>query len=159
MVLEYFILISGFVLLIIGLIGCFLPILPGPPLSYLGMLLIHFSVFAEMTNNFLWWWAAITVGVTILDYYVPIYGARRYGGSKMGVWGASIGMIVGLFFPPIGLIIGPFVGALLGEMAAGRNDSALKSAFGTFIGFLFGIVLKTAACVVMIYYSIVNVSI
>lgn len=157
MFLSYFLILIGFLLLFGGLLGCFLPIIPGPPLSFGGMLLIHFSDFADMTDNFLYWWAAITVFVTALDYVVPVYGSKRLGGSKYGMIGASIGLVAGLFFPPFGLILGPLLGAFVGELSAGQNKNAMKSALGTFVGFLVGILIKCIACIFMIYYSIENI--
>lgn len=158
MVLTYLLVSFGFLLLVTGFIGCFLPVLPGPPLSYVGMLLIHFSSLAEMTMNFLLLWAGITVVVTVLDYYVPIYGSKRFGGSRYGMLGASIGLVIGIFFfPPFGIILGPLLGAFIGELIVGQRQNALRSAFGTFVGFLFGMLFKCIVCVMLIYYSVVNI--
>ena len=156
MFLAYLLVSLGFLLLLVGLIGCFLPVLPGPPLSYGGMLLIHFSSLADMTTNFLLWWAAIAIIVTLLDFYVPIYGSKKFGGTRYGMIGASIGMVIGLFFSPLGIILGPLFGALVGELLGGSHDNALRSALGTFVGFLFGVLLKFIVCSMMIYYSIVH---
>lgn len=158
MVLTYLLISLGFLLLVIGFIGCFLPALPGPPLSYIGMLMIHFSSLAEMTTDFLLLWLVITLVVTVIDYFVPIYGSRRFGGTRSGMIGASIGLVVGIFFfPPFGIILGPLLGAFLGELMKGQRQNALKSAFGTFVGFLFGILIKCIVCIMLIYYSIVNI--
>lgn len=155
MILSYILIIIGFLLLIGGLAGCFLPVLPGPPLSYGGLLLIHFIDYAHFMQNFLLLWAAVTIGVTLLDYYVPLYGSKKFGGSKYGFIGASIGMLVGIFaFPPFGIIIGPLIGAFLGEIFSGKHKNALKSALGTFVGFLFGLLLKVIVSVMLLYYSI-----
>jgi uncharacterized protein YqgC (DUF456 family) len=158
MVLTYLLISLGFLLLVIGFIGCFLPVLPGPPLSYAGMLMIHFSSLAEMTTDFLLLWAGITLVVTVLDYFVPIYGSKRFGGTRYGMIGASIGLVAGIFFfPPFGIILGPLLGAFLGEIMVGQRQNALRSALGTFVGFLFGILLKCIVCVMLIYYSVVNI--
>ena len=150
-ILLYF--ISG-VLLLIGFIGCFLPIIPGPPLSYIGLILLQLTDEAPFTNNFLITWFAITVVVQVLDYIVPSYGTKKYGGSRAGVIGSMLGLVAGVFlFPPIGIILGPMAGALVGELMAGRsNHEAWRSAWGSFIGFLAGTLLKLVACSVMIFY-------
>jgi uncharacterized protein len=101
----------------------------------------------------LWIWAGITVVITVLDYVVPLYGTRKYGGSKYGVWGSTIGLIAGFWLGPLGIIIGPFVGAFVGEFIASNNsEHALKAAWGSFVGFLFGTLLKLVVCLVMAWY-------
>lgn len=120
--------------------------------------MIHFSSLAEMTTDFLLLWGGITLFITLLDYFIPIFGSRRFGGSRYGMIGASIGLVVGIFFfPPFGIIIGPLLGAFLGEILGGQRENAFKSALGTFFGFLFGILLKTIVCIMLIYYSIVSI--
>ena len=142
--MDILLIVLGLVCVVVGILGCFLPIIPGPPISYLGLLLVHWTERAEIDSNTLWIWAFVTIGVTALDYVVPIWGTKKFGGTKRGVWGSTIGLIVGLFFfPPFGIIIGPFVGAFLGEMSAGQdNKKALKAAFGSFLGFVAGTLLK-----------------
>ena len=113
-------LISG-VLLLIGLIGTFLPVLPGASLAFIGLLVFKFS--EDCTYS---WFLVIGAGVLVLiglllEYILPIYMTKKLGGSKYGVWGAIIGLIVGLFFPPIGFLIGPFVGALIAELILNSN--------------------------------------
>jgi uncharacterized protein YqgC (DUF456 family) len=134
-----------------GLIGCLLPFLPGPPLSFVALLIMQLRSDPPFTAKFLWIWAGITVVVSILDYVIP------FGGTSYGIWGCTIGLIVGLFFPPLGLIIGPFAGAFVGELVGNSNtDQALKAAWGSFVGFLFGTLLKLVACLVMFYYLITS---
>jgi len=145
---EILILVFACILIILGLLGCILPIIPGPPVSFVGLFLLKYTRFVEVENmaNFetnLWYFAAAAVLVTVLDYIVPIWGTKKFGGSKAGSWGAGIGLVIGLFFVPIGLIVGPFLGAYVGEMITGRDEkSSLRSAFGSFIGFLTGVLLK-----------------
>jgi len=144
--------VSG-LLIIVGILGCFLPIIPGPPLSFTGLLVLELASNVNRDLNFYLLWGGITVAVTVLDYVVPVWGTKQFGGSKKGVWGSTIGLIVGLFFLPFGIIIGPFVGALLGEYADGKKSGpAFKAAFGSFLGFLAGTLLKLIASCVMAFY-------
>lgn len=147
--------IIGIILLLAGIAGCILPLLPGPPLCFIALLIQQLNVEPPFTTNFLLLWGGITIVVTILDYIIPLYGTRRLGGSKYGIWGCTIGLIAGFWLGPFGIIIGPFVGAFVGEIIA-NNDSAtaLKSAFGSFIGFLLGTVLKLVVCVIMCWYFV-----
>jgi uncharacterized protein YqgC (DUF456 family) len=141
--------------MLIGIIGCLVPVLPGPPFSFLGIILLHFSRFGEFSNSALIVFAAITVVVSILDYVVPIWGTKRFGGSKYGTRGATIGLIIGIFLGPAGIIIGPFAGAFVGELLF-KDDMkyALKAGFGSLLGFMTGIGLKLAASCVMTYYFV-----
>ncbi len=152
--MDIIIYIFSGVLLLVGLIGCLLPIIPGPPLSYIGLLLLQLTENPPFSDDFLTTWFIATAIVQVLDYIVPTYGTKKYGGSRAGVTGSIIGLVAGLFlFPPIGIILGPMVGALVGELMIGRNTKeAGRSAWGSFIGFLFGTVIKLAACSVMLYY-------
>ena len=146
--MEYVLLILSLVLLIAGFIGSFLPILPGPPLSWLGLLMLYLVKGIEMNYWTLGITLFITIVVTILDYVIPAMGTKRFGGSKYGVWGTNIGLIVGLFIPPFGFILGPFMGALIGELIFDSNNfnRALKAATGSFIGFLASTFLKIVVC-------------
>ena len=151
--MDIVLLIVAIICLIVGLIGAVLP-LPGPPLSFVGLLILHFTKFAQFSETLLWTLGILTLIVTILDYYVPIWGTKKFGGSKYGTWGSMIGLIIGLFFGPFGIFIGAFLGALVGELIGGStSQQATKAAIGSFIGFLVGIVLKIALCVVMIWYA------
>lgn len=144
----------GIILTITGILGCILPFMPGPPLNYLAILLLHFTSGFQFTNRFLLIWAAITIVVVALDYIIPVWGTKKFGGSKQGVWGSVIGLIAGMFFfPPFGIIIGPFIGAVAGELIAGKNSKdALKSGFGSFVGFLTGTILKLIVSGMMTWY-------
>ena len=153
MVLDIFLVVIGFCFLIGGLIGCIIPAMPGPPLGYIALILIHFSRFANFSGKFLLITAIITVIITIIDYVIPIWGTKKLGGSRAGVFGSVIGLLIGLFFSPVGIIVGPFVGAVIGELITGRNtNDALKSGFGSFVGFFFGTVMKLSVCMVFTYY-------
>ena len=147
---------GGSALMILGIIGCFLPVIPGPPTSFIGLLLLHFSKYAEFSFDFLLVMGAIAVIVTIMDYIVPIWGTKKFGGSKAGMWGAAIGLVLGLiFFPPLGIIVGPFAGAVIGEALTGKDAaSSFKAGLGSLLGLMIGIGLKLAASIVMTYYFI-----
>ena len=148
--------ILGCILLIAGILGSFLPVLPGPPLAYVALLIQQFREEKPFTVNFLVIWALVTTVVILLDYYVPIWGTKKLGGTKAGMWGATIGMIIGIFFlPPIGIILGPFIGAVLGELTKGIDFKiAMKAGFGSFLGFLAGVLMKTVISLIMGFYLI-----
>ena len=149
--------ILGLLVALTGLVGCILPIVPGPPLSFLALILIsmakHWHAFSP---QFLYIMAGLTILVTVLDYVVPAAGARKYGASKLGVWGSIIGMFVGLlFFPPWGVILGAFLGALVGELIIGKEGKqALRAGWGVFVGNMIGVGLKLAVSFVMLFYYI-----
>ncbi|MCD6112823.1 MAG: DUF456 domain-containing protein [Bacteroidales bacterium] len=157
--MDIFWIVLGSLLLIVGVLGCIIPIIPGPPISYISLLLLQITEKHPFTTRFLVIWALITTVVTVLDYVVPVYGTKKFGGSKKGIWGATIGLFIGIFFsPPIGIIVGPFLGALIGELIAGKESKvAFMSALGSFIGFVAGTLLKIVASVTMAYYFIVNI--
>lgn len=147
--------VLAIILGLLGLIGCILPVIPGPPLSWAALLLLYFKEGSEMSLTFLLVWLAITVAVTVLDYIIPAYFTKVTGGSKAAARGSLVGLFVGLiFFPPWGMILGSFLGALLAEMFISGNEmkKSLKSAFGSFLGFLFSTGLKLTCSGVMMYY-------
>lgn len=149
--------ILGLLIALIGLAGCILPVVPGPPLSFLALILIsiakHWHAFSPL---FLYIMAGLTILVTVLDYVVPAAGAKKYGASKLGIWGSIIGMFVGLlFFPPWGMLFGAFLGALFGELLVGKEGKkALRAGWGVFVGNMIGVGLKLAVSFVMLFYYI-----
>ena len=157
--MDLFLVVLGVILLLAGLAGCLLPFLPGPPLSFAALLLLQFTSFAPFSEDFLIIWGLITVAVTLDDYWIPIYGAKKLNGTKAGVRGAAFGLIIGLFFfPPFGLVIGPFAGALLGELITGRSfNEALKPALVSFIGFVAGTLMKLAVSIMLTYHFLKNI--
>lgn len=148
-------LVFGIILMLIGIIGCLVPVLPGPPLSFLGLILLHASRFGQFSSSTLIILGAVTVAVTIIDYIVPIWGTKKFGGSKYGTRGATVGLIIGLFLGPLGIVIGPLIGAIVGELIF-RDDLkyAIKAGFGSLLGFLTGIGLKLATSFVMTFYFV-----
>ncbi|HOW30768.1 MAG TPA: DUF456 domain-containing protein [Bacteroidales bacterium] len=155
--MDTFLIVLAVILLIVGIAGCILPFLPGPPLAYGSLLLLQFTSKKPFSEEFLVIWAVVTLAVVLADYYIPIWGTKKFGGTKAGVWGATIGLVIGIFFfPPFGIIIGPFIGALVGELIKNSNDTnkAFRSAFGSFIGFIAGTVMKLGVSIVMGFYFI-----
>lgn len=143
--MEYFLLITGFCCMLIGIAGSLLPALPGPPISWIGLLLLYLSPKIETNYWILGITLVIAITIVVLDYVIPAKGTKRFGGSKYGIWGTNIGLIVGILAPiPFGFIIGPFVGALIGELLYDSKDStrATKAAMGSFLGFLAGTFIK-----------------
>ncbi len=154
---DYVLLVLGILLMIIGLLGCILPVLPGPPVSFLGLLALSFTGFGdEVSGKLLFLMGIMALVVTVLDYIVPVWGTKKMGGSKAGVWGATLGLVAGIFFfPPIGLIVGPLVGAVLAESLKGEEfKKSFRSGIGSVLGFLTGIALKLTASGIMTWYFI-----
>lgn len=154
--MEPLIILAGAILMLLGILGSFLPVLPGPPLSYAGLLALQLLPEPAYSTRFLLIYAGLTLLVTVIDYVVPVYGSKRLGASKYGIWGSTIGLIAGLFFfPPFGIIVGPFLGAVAGELIHGKNTyDALKSGLGAFLGFVTGTLLKLAFCLWLTYHFI-----
>lgn len=144
--MEIALLLISIILLLFGIAGSLLPVLPGPPLSWLGFLCFHFTEYGA----FSWGVHAAMFGamalMVALDYVIPIWGTKKFGGTRAGMWGSGIGLLAGLFFGPVGIIAGPFIGAFLFELAADASDvnRAFKSALGSLLGFFLGTGLKLA---------------
>ena len=157
--MDIVLIILGGILILVGIVGCFVPVVPGPPLSWLGILFLYFTDNTSITSSFLLWWLVFAIIVTALDYLIPVWGTKKFGGTKMGVRGSIAGLIVGLFFPPIGIIVGPFLGALVAELIHDAHDTskALKSAFGSFMGFVLGTGLKLGVSLTLTWYFVVDV--
>ena len=161
---DFLLLVLGIILLLLGIAGCILPVIPGPPVSFVGLLLLKFTKFVEPDrmdgfNELLWIFAFAAIVVTVLDYIVPVWGTKRFGGSKAGTWGAAIGVVLGLVLSPVtgplGIIIGPFIGAVLGEVISGKDErSSLRSGFGSFLGFLTGVIMKFIVSFLITFYFI-----
>ena len=151
--------VLGTVLVLLGFIGSILPVIPGPPISWVGLLLLKWTDYitdhGDAYGNALWILLFFVILVTILDYVVPIMGTRKFGGSKRGVWGATIGVVVGLFFGPPGIILGPFLGAYIGEITTGKKErDALRAAWGSFVGFLLGVGMKLMVCGAILFFFV-----
>lgn len=153
--MDYVLYFIGFVLLAAGLVGSFLPVLPGPPLGWAGLFTLSFTSTLNLSASMLIWTAVFAALITALDYLIPIWGTKKFGGTKAGIRGSTIGLIIGLFFGPLGIILGPALGAFVGEMMV-KNDAnkAMKSAVGSFIGFLLGTGIKVIYGIYVLYIAI-----
>ena len=142
----------------VGVIGSILPGLPGPPLSWVGLLLVFFAgnrgECEPVTSTFLLVWLGITTIVTILDYIVPGWFAKKTGGHKEASWGAIIGLFAGMFLTPVGMMAGALIGAFVGEFFFAKQDapSSVKAAIGAVLGFIFGTGIKLVASGIMLFY-------
>lgn len=176
--MDIILIILGAICLLTGLLGCVLPVLPGVPLAYLGLLLLHWTERVQFSWQFLVVWAVIVVVIQVLDFVIPAWGTKKFGGTKWGVSGSTIGLLVGLFMGPFGIVIGPFAGAVIGELlyfnrhpqyssmssssvqtdvkTQSNFNKALRAGFGSFLGFLTGTLLKCVCCGVMIAYFIME---
>ena len=150
---------------IVGLAGAIVPGLPGPPIAWLALLFIHLSDAADYSPAFLIILGAIALIITVLDYVVPVWGTKRLGGTKAGSWGSTIGLLASMFvFPAVGIVIGPLglvsmlagpcLGAWIGEQLFGNKDNALRSAWGSFLGFLAGTLMKLAYGSIVVVFVI-----
>lgn len=157
--MDIFLIILSGLFLIIGILGSFLPVLPGPPLSWIGLLLASFTRFAHFSASFLITTAIITVVLTIFDFILPSLAVKKKGGTKAGERGALAGAILGVFVGPLGIILGPFAGALAGELIANQShfDKALKIALYSFWGFLLSTGIKLIWCLMMLFWFIKEV--
>ncbi|MCS6978975.1 MAG: DUF456 domain-containing protein [Flavobacteriales bacterium] len=148
--------VGAFVCFITGLMGAFLPVIPGPPLTFAGLLLLYGTeLYAPPL------WVSLGAGlmmalITVADYVLPVYFTRRFKSSPWATRGATVGMVVGLFlFPPWGILLGPVCGAFVGEWLASRSvGQSLRSAWASLAGFFSGMLLKLAYGVWGLGYAI-----
>lgn len=163
--MDLFLIISGIILLILGFIFCVLPVLPGQVLSYAALLLLQFTDKKPFSGDFLVLMALVMIAVTVLDYIVPVIGTKKFGGTRRGTRGSMIGLVIGIIILPImgitigpfgilGILLGPFLGAYIAESTGGRdNKESFRAAFGSFIGFLAGTMMKIAySAVASVYF-------
>ncbi|MBP9990416.1 MAG: DUF456 domain-containing protein [Bacteroidales bacterium] len=162
--MDIFLIIMACLCGIIGILGSIIPGLPGPPVSWIGLLLIAISSYGDLSNSFLFIAALIAAIITVLDYVVPSMSTKKFGGSKYGIWGCNIGLvisIVGLPFGPqglLGVIFWPFIGAFIGELLNHKpTNIALKAAFGAFVGFLTGTLMKLAYGIIALVFIVKDI--
>ena len=152
--MDIFLLTIGFLFVMLGLIGSFLPVLPGPLTSWLGLLILYFTSIVPMNYTFLGITLAIAIFIWVLDYIIPAIGTKRFGGSTYGVYGTTIGLLIGLFSPiPFGILLGAFLGAFIGEMLHDKTNT--KRAFRASIGSLLGLITSaTIKFTVAVVYAV-----
>lgn len=154
--IDTILIILGIFLAVAGIVGCIFPLIPGPPLSFLAIILLSISTkWQTFSITFIILSGFIALLITIGDYFFSSYGAKRYGASKVGIWGSIIGMIIGaLFFPPWGFLPGAIVGTLFGEYISGKKGKdALRAGWGVILGTLAGTILKLAySSIILILY-------
>jgi uncharacterized protein len=150
--MDTILIILGLICVIIGVFGSFMPVLPGPTISWVGILLLYLTKSVENNYWILGITLIITIVISVLDYIIPAKGTKKFGGSKFGIWGTNLGMILGFFFIPLplGFMIGAFLGAFLGELYFNSQDKqrALKAATGSILGFLASSFMKFIVCIV-----------
>ena len=167
--MDYLLMVLAVIVIIIGFIGDIIPGIPGTPVTYLALLLLHWTDRISYSAQFLVVTGLICAVITVLDYVVPVWGTKKFGGTKAGARGSTIGLIIGILVLPalgivlgpfglIGILGGPFVGAYIGEKMGGIPDNlAWRSAFGSFIGFLAGTFMKIAYTLVIGFFVIKDI--
>ena len=149
--MDIFLLTIGFLFVLLGIVGSFLPVLPGPLTSWLGLLILYFTSIVPMNYTFLGITLAIAILIWILDYIIPAIGTKRFGGSKYSVYGTTIGLLIGLFSPiPLGILIGAFLGAFIGEILHDKTNTkrALKASIGSLLGLITSATIKFTVALV-----------
>lgn len=156
--METILIVFGALLMITGLIGAFLPIFPGLPFSYVGLLMLQFTENPPFTLRFMIVWAVIVVMIQFLEQIASVAGAKKMGASAYGIWGSLIGAIVGfVMFPPFGIVFGPIIGAFIGELLNKKTTQvALRSAMGAVLGFFISTFIKVVVALIMTYHFVMN---
>lgn len=167
--MDILLIILALVLVLAGIIGAIVPGVPGPPLSFLALLMLHFTHGISYADKFLIIMAVIAIVITAVDYWIPIYGTKKFGGTRAGVRGSIAGLVIAVFVLPflgivigpfglLGIILGPFFGALIGERLAGTPENqAFKAAVGSFLGFVAGTLMKLIYGLVVLFYVIKDI--
>ena len=145
--MDILLIVLAILFLIGGIVGCILPILPGSPLAYAGLLLLHLTDRIHFSTTQLVVWLIVVIVLQVVDYITPLLGNKYSGGTSFGSRGCVAGTLLGLFFMPWGIVVGPFIGAVAGEMLGGSDLShAIRAGIGTLFGFLVGTLLKVIVC-------------
>jgi len=157
--MDQLFIVLGLILCITGLLGSFIPIIPGPITSWFGLLVINFESSTELNYSFLLITLMIAVFVFALDIIIPIIGLKKFGGTKKGMIGATIGLLLGLIIlGPLGILIGTFLGALSGEMTGDlKLGKAVKASVGTLIGFIAGVTMKFSISIIYFIFYLIEV--
>ncbi|MGI5838294.1 MAG: DUF456 domain-containing protein [bacterium] len=159
--MDVFLIPGAVIMMLLGLAGIFLPVLPGLVLLFAGMALYGYATgFAAVDTGFLLLMLLLTLTGAALDYFAAAAGARKFGASTAGTLGAFLGGIAGIFLvPPFGLILGPFAGAFLGEILASRKsaEQAVRAGAGTVFGIIAGVAMKMVLAAVMLFLFITRI--
>ena len=158
--MDIFWLLLGLCMMIIGVVGSVLPVLPGPITGWFGLLILHLTNAVPMNYQMLGITFFIAIVIFFLDYVIPGIGSKKFGGSKKGATGATLGLIIGLIAPiPLGFILGAFFGALTGELINEPKNvkRALRSAFGSFLGFLASVTMKLLVSLVFLILELATI--
>jgi len=153
--LEIVLLVAGSLLQLFGLAGCILPVLAGPRLNFLGLILLCLARgWDTFSPRLLLGLAALTIISAFLDYFLPLRGAKKYGSTRWGSWGAFFGLVIGLFlFPPFGLILGALAGAIIGELLAGKGETAaMRAGWGVFLGYFVSLLIRLISSGLMTFF-------
>lgn len=156
--MDTMLIIGGALCVLTGIVGSVVPVLPGPALGYLGLIVTQFSSRHPFSVKMLVILAVVTLVVSLLDYIIPVYGAKKLQGTKYGIRGCVIGLLLGaLLLFPIGLFIGAILGALVGEMIGGKSlHQAIRPALGSLLGFLAGAVIRVLLSLsIALYFGVV----
>ena len=158
MSLSIFFAVIAAILLLIGLIGTFVPVIPGAPLAWAGLLIAYFSSYCNISLVFLIIAGVLAIIVSVLDNFLPVIMTKKFGGSKAATTGSTVGLVIGFFIGPVGIILGPFLGAMIGELIhnKGKSYGVFKAALGAFMGFLTGTGLKIICVLCFIWYYIAS---
>lgn len=159
--MDIALLVLGFILTLVGIMGSFLPVIPGPPLSWVGLLLLYLTKAVPEDRYVLGISLGVAVLVLVLDYIIPALGTKKFGGSKAGMIGTLLGLMVAIAFPVLGIfgiIVWPFFGALIGELLNNADrGTAFRAAFGSLIGFLTGTLMKFTVTVAFFGLYVIKV--
>jgi hypothetical protein len=156
--MEIVVIFITMLFLFIGLAGCILPVIPGPIISLIGLFFFHFFTSYKIGFNMLFLFVVLVIFITILDYWLQLYGVQRFGGGKKAIYGTFFGLLIGIFlFPPFGILFGPLTGAFFGSLMEKKNTSeTIKITLGAFLGFIVGAVFKLLISSYIIYLVIVS---
>ena len=151
-------LIIASVLVVLGVIGSILPVLPGPTFSYIGLICLYFIKPGSVSVVWLVIFAAALILLTVINYFVPAMGSKFAGASKKGLTGAIVGSLIGIiFFPPLGIFVGAFFGAFLGELAGGKQAAdAMRAGIGTLLGNISIIILQLVFSLTLAVYFFIR---
>lgn len=157
--MDVFLTVITLVMLVLSVIGCVIPAIPGPILAYGSLWIFYATDYSSLTMNYMLILAAVTTVVFFADYFLPPLIAKKFGGTKYSAWGSIVGMIVGMFIPPIGILVGMLLGAFIGELCFAKRSGSdsIIATIGTFIGFVVGTGLKLMLCFYLIYVVIAEV--